>query len=53
MSKKVILITQVYKDIPIGVYDIEYEELTCYLIRGFFHHKNRFIECSSLLLELF
>jgi hypothetical protein len=53
MRKKVILIKQVYYDIPIGVYEIEHENSNCYLIRGFFHNKIRFVECSSLLLELF
>jgi hypothetical protein len=53
MNKKLILIKQVYKHIPIGIYEIEHENSNCYLIRGFFHNKIRFVECSSLLLELF
>jgi hypothetical protein len=53
MSKKVILITQVYKHIPIGIYEIEHENLECYVIKGLLHNKSRFVECSSLLLELF
>ncbi len=53
MNKKLILIKQVYKHIPIGIYEIEHENLECYVIKGLLHNKSRFVECSSLLLELF
>ena len=52
MNKKLILIRPIYKDIPIGVYEIELENFNCYTIKGLFHNKDRFVECSSLLLEL-
>lgn len=53
MAKIVILVKPLLEFIPIGVYEIEYENDNCYVIEGMFHNKDRFVECSSLLLELF
>lgn len=53
VSKLVFLIDPYLKDIPVGIYEVEHELLHSYIIKGFYHNKERFIKPSSLLLELF
>lgn len=52
MTKQVFLIAPMMSYIPAGVYEVEHENMDCYVIRGIFHNKRRFIKPSSLLLEL-
>lgn len=53
VKKRVVLIKPIHKSIPAGVYEVQHENDKCYVIEGMFHNKERFVECSSLLLELF
>lgn len=53
VTKVVHLIKPLFSHIPMGLYEVEYENSECYIINGFFHNKNRFIDPSSLILELF
>lgn len=48
----VFLIAPMMSFIPKGFYEVEHENDDCYVIRGVFHNKRRFIKPSSLLLEL-
>lgn len=52
MTKIVFLVAPMMPLIPKGFYSVEYENEECYVIHGIFHNKRRFIEPSSLLLEL-
>lgn len=52
VTKQVFLIAPMMSYIPAGVYEVEHENMDCYVIRGIFHNKRRFIKPSSLLLEL-
>ena len=52
MTKIVFLVAPMMSYIPKGFYPVEHENENCYVIHGIFHNKRRFIEPSSLLLEL-
>lgn len=52
MTNIVFLIAPLMSYIPRGFYEVEHENDQCYVIRGIFHNKRRFIKPSSLLLEL-
>ncbi len=55
MTSKLVLIRPLYTTIPAGLYEvfIHEEADSIYWIGNFAHNANRFIEPSSLLLELF
>jgi hypothetical protein len=53
-TKLMFLVESYLTDFPIGLYYVtDYGDYSCYYINGISHHKSRFIEPSSLLLELF
>jgi hypothetical protein len=57
MTKKMILIYPYLRDFPIGIYTVELDEELpcCYIISyglRYIHNYDRFVEPSSLLLEL-
>ncbi len=55
VTRKLVLIRPLYTNIPAGLYEvfIHEEADSIYWINEFAHNANRFIEPSSLLLELF
>lgn len=55
VTRKLVLIRPLYTTIPAGLYEvfIHEDEDSIYWINEFAHNANRFIEPSSLLLELF
>lgn len=52
VTKIVFLVAPMMSYIPKGFYSVEHESENCYVIHGIYHNKRRFIEPSSLLLEL-
>lgn len=55
VTKKLLLIRPLYVAIPVGIYEVvEYDTWhNIYFINEFAHNFDRFVEPSSLMLELF
>lgn len=55
VTKKLVLVNPVYATIPAGIYEVviydSWQDI--YWINDFAHNSNRFVEPSSLMLELF
>jgi hypothetical protein len=55
VTKKLVLVKPLYTTIPAGVYEVVVYDSwqNIYWINEFAHNANRFVEPSSLILELF